>query len=260
MAQVIMDAFNIERDLEYAIEVFDISLYVQPDGCFVATENKNIVGTGCFYIYNLLAWIGEVAVIRTHQRRGIGTKIMVTLLEELKRRGVKTICLDATDAGYRLYKKLGFREMYRTTVYELKDPYNINKEKTIDVEVTDFLPVWAVELDKEIFGADRIRALRAWIRRGAKVLLVHGKGYALVKRNKIGPLISKDFGVAEKLLKQGINMGANIIIVPEANIRALELVKKYGFKPKSSCRRMCLGGKPNEKIEHIYALLSYAKG
>ncbi len=62
-------------------------------------------------------------------------------------------------------------------------------------------------------------------KRGAKVLLVRGKGYALVKRNKIGPLISTDFGVAEKLLKQDINMGMNTIIVPEANIRALELVK-----------------------------------
>jgi len=99
------------RDLESAIKVFDIGLYVQSNGCFVATENENIVGAGCFYIYDLLAQMGEVTVIRTHQRRGIGTKIAVTLLEELKRRSVKTTYLDATDASYRLYKKLGFREM-----------------------------------------------------------------------------------------------------------------------------------------------------
>lgn len=99
------------RDLESAIEVFDISLYAQSDGCFVATENENIVGAGCFYIYDLLARMSEVTAIRIHQRRGKGTKIAVTSLEELKRRSVKTIYLDATDASYRLYKKLGFREM-----------------------------------------------------------------------------------------------------------------------------------------------------
>jgi len=57
------------------------------------------------------AYIQDVAVLSTHQNRGIGTLIVTFLIRELKKRGVDWIGLIGEPGTRPFYEKIGFRQM-----------------------------------------------------------------------------------------------------------------------------------------------------
>lgn len=56
------------------------------------------------------AHIMNVYTNASYRRQGIARKMVTTLLDEAKARGVTYISLDATESGRPLYKTLGFKE------------------------------------------------------------------------------------------------------------------------------------------------------
>lgn len=56
------------------------------------------------------AHIMNVYTNASYRRQGIAQKMVTTLLDEAKARGVTYISLDATESGRPLYKTLGFKE------------------------------------------------------------------------------------------------------------------------------------------------------
>jgi len=54
--------------------------------------------------------VATVAVDPTHQRRGLGKALVVTIVKELENRGIKRIYLDGVKGLETLYAKLGFKE------------------------------------------------------------------------------------------------------------------------------------------------------
>jgi predicted N-acetyltransferase YhbS len=135
MAHVFSEAFKVPYGDE-VILIYEASLDVQPDGCFVAQLDDEIVGTGCYFIYNeTLAWIGNVAVLPAYQRKGIGTSIMKKLLKNLEARKIKSVRLDASEAGYPIYRKLGFLDEYRTVTYTLEIGNTSSAEPRVDIMI-----------------------------------------------------------------------------------------------------------------------------
>jgi len=123
MASVYADAFGFEQDLDgikRRFKIYQRLKEMNKGGCLVAEREGNIIATGCYVDYESYAWIGSVAVASKFQRKGIGTALMLKLLDMLKDK-IKSFGLDATSAGERLYRKLGFIEEYRTTVFRLPD-------------------------------------------------------------------------------------------------------------------------------------------
>lgn len=93
-------------------------LYLQPDGCFVAEWNGELVGTTVTTIFGDVAWIAMVLVDQAHRGHGIGTALMKHALDFLDSRGVPSVRLDATPLGRPIYEKLGFVAEYELTRYE----------------------------------------------------------------------------------------------------------------------------------------------
>src|SRR2546430_17561255 len=84
-------------------------LRLEPDGCFCATIDGEVVATTTTTTYcSELGWIGMVLVDPKRRQLGIATKLINGALEYLAKRGVRTVKLDATPAGCSLYVKLGF--------------------------------------------------------------------------------------------------------------------------------------------------------
>jgi len=74
-------------------------LKLEPNGCFAAVENGQLVGTTTTTTYKEdLAWIGMVLVDPQHRRRGIATLLVETALAYLDGK-VGVIKLDATAEG-----------------------------------------------------------------------------------------------------------------------------------------------------------------
>lgn len=86
-------------------------LRLDPDGCFCATIDGEVVATTTTTTYRPeLAWIGMVLVDPKRRQLGIATRLMKVALEYLAKTGVPTVKLDATPAGCPLYRKLGFKD------------------------------------------------------------------------------------------------------------------------------------------------------
>ncbi len=259
MAHVFSKAFKVPYGDE-VILIYEASLNVQPDGCYVALQGDDIVGTGCYFVYSdTLAWIGNVAVLPTHQGRGIGTSIMRMLLKDLRGRNIKTIRLDASEAGHPIYRKLGFMDEYRTVTYVLGMEEVSVSYPGKDVSAFKELNDEILKLDFIAFGADRRKVLATYLNHGG-IILATKRGYCMLRAHHIGPLVAETPGDAEKLLSAAVSHGGREIIVPEANISAVKVVTDLSFKWKNYCTRMYLGRNPVEDVSLIYGIMNYAKG
>src|SRR5262245_42798440 len=74
-------------------------LELEPEGCFAAVADEQVIGTACACIFDTAAWVNLVLVDRAHRGRGIGTNLMRTVLAWLEDRRIPTIRLDATPLG-----------------------------------------------------------------------------------------------------------------------------------------------------------------
>jgi GNAT superfamily N-acetyltransferase len=77
-------------------------------GCRCIEEEGKIVATATLLPYASLAWIGMVLTRPEYRRKGLARQLMEDVIAIARRRGVRTLKLDATDEGCPLYKSLGF--------------------------------------------------------------------------------------------------------------------------------------------------------
>ena len=75
-----------------------------------AVIEGEIVGIGTAISYINTGWLAHIIVSEEHRGKGIGGAIVNYLCDYLKNSGHKTISLIATELGYPVYKKAGFRE------------------------------------------------------------------------------------------------------------------------------------------------------
>src|SRR5688572_13129003 len=84
---------------------------------FVAEDDDGaIAGTGIVTINGPVAWIGTIWVAPSARGRGLGRMLTEAPIEAAEAAGCRTLVLVATDAGRRLYERLGFtvQTWYRT--------------------------------------------------------------------------------------------------------------------------------------------------
>lgn len=182
-------------------------------GCRVAEHEGRLVGTVSTASYeDRFAWIGMMLIAPEMRGQGIGTQLLqqaIALLPDFP-----SIRLDASPAGYPLYRKLGFADEYTLSRLELTTP---KQEKLSGHTVArpmqreDLPAVFA--WDRQVFGANRSHLLE-WMFTGApeyawvieeKNKLVgylfgrHGFGF-----EHLGPVIARDQKLAEQLVIAGL--------------------------------------------------------
>lgn len=70
------EAFPDDAPRNTAEAVIPIKLTVQPDLLLVATEGGFVVGSILAGFDGFRGWLNRVAVLQSHRRRGIGTKLI----------------------------------------------------------------------------------------------------------------------------------------------------------------------------------------
>jgi GNAT superfamily N-acetyltransferase len=60
------------------------------------------------------------ATLKPARGRGLGSRLMSAVLLEARRRGCTTASLQASSMGYPIYRKLGFRDLGETALWELR--------------------------------------------------------------------------------------------------------------------------------------------
>jgi ribosomal protein S18 acetylase RimI-like enzyme len=232
-------------------------LSIQPDGAFVAKKDDGeVVGFGAAIDYGPFSYVGLMATHPRFQYRGIARKVLQKLLEWLDARKCPTILLDASVAGAHLYENMGFLDKELTYVFS--STKKTSPEETWSHGISILEEAQLPELlsfDSPIFGASREALLRSYLNDYPDRFIVsrnsNGQidGYLVAQARVIGPWVSRDFDVAERLISQALKMSFEsepLVFVSGSHTKGIDLLKKLGFVYQRSLRHM-RKGKPLER-------------
>jgi ribosomal protein S18 acetylase RimI-like enzyme len=194
------------------------------------------------------AWISMVLVTAKRRREHIGTRVLETCCAEIARRGLVAM-LDATPAGERVYRPLGFEPMFGLTRWQgvgigggasARLPDDIRPMTKDDMAVV-------VTRDATAFGAHRQFLLSGFFRREPTLAFVtreNMKGFALARPGRlatqIGPVIAADEDAAATLLSAALDAVRGPVFLDLADrwSKLAHLLQRRGFTVQRPFQRM----------------------
>ena len=233
-------------------------LAMEPDGCYLAERNGQSAGTATTIVYGpTVAWIGMVLVHPDHRRQGVGGALLKRCIEYLRERGVRSIKLDATPAGKRVYDGLGFKDEWPLARWERTNPGShperpearIRDWRESDARLVD-------RFDTAAFGASRLRLLQALVPQSRCALVFETApgqidGYGLMRKGAracyLGPVAATSTEAGLSLVEALVSRCEGETIywdIPDANMAAVEWARQQGFTLQRPLIRMYLGENP----------------
>ncbi len=244
-------------------------LSYEPEGCFIAEVNGEVVGSVTTTLYTHFGWIGMMMVRKDLRRRHIGSTLLKTALKYFKKKSVPTARLEADPPGVPLYESFGFVKECDSQRW-FGEPFKIrNVPGTGRATKADLEAVLA--LDKRAFGDDRSRVLTRLfeysdfafkVRKDPSLGIIMGRKTAV--GTLLGPFIAANANVAKRLLRWAIGFveeGQAYVGIPETCGNARLLLTSQRFRIKSVLTRMYWGDPPrsgNPQLE--YGIAASATG
>lgn len=242
-------------------------LRLEPARCRVAVRDGRVIGTVATLRFGgHFGWVAMVLVEPAERGRGVGRALLLHGLSTLDGLVAR---LDATHAGERLYRKLGFVEEYRLTRFE-REPAPMatpdSSGRVHAVSAGDWPSL--LSLDAQVSGADRSRML-TWLAEGAPeygwvyrspgglegfVLGRHGHDF-----DHLGPVAARDVDVAQRLVAECLARHPDrrfILDAPDQHASWQAWLQESGFAVQRPFIRMYRGrhlhpGSP----AHLYATI-----
>ena len=85
---------------------------------FVAYYNNELAASGTLFVSHEAVMIHNLATKNDFKRKGLGTAMVLHMLKMAKEAGYVHCYLDASEEGILLYQKIGFKQCYKTLIYE----------------------------------------------------------------------------------------------------------------------------------------------
>jgi GNAT superfamily N-acetyltransferase len=242
-------------------------LDTEPEGCFVAECNGQRAGTATTTVYGPeLAWIGMVLVHPEHRQQGIGTALLEQCIQYARSQGVRSIKLDATPAGKKVYDHLGFQDEWTISRWVSGEfcPTPVRSDPRIRVwrqhEVGGI-----IELDRVAFGIARHKILPALAAQSRHALVFESEpgrieAYGMMRDGTravyLGPVAAATSELGMSLIEALLARCPGEPIywdIPDGNSSATDWAKQAGFTVQRSLTRMVLGqnatpGDPGKQI------------
>ena len=254
-------------------------LAFDPEGCLAALVDGALVGTAtCIRYGKALGWIGMVLVHPDHRRLGLGKELLRRTIRYLGEKAVRSIKLDATAAGRKVYLPLGFRDEIDVTRFEGRAPglpvgpstvsFHGAAEPMAPGDLTQM-----AELDARAFGVDRSGVLSSLSSRNPGLCFVDRSGGGisgfLIAREgreavQMGPMAASGEAVAERLFHAlfRVAQGRRLFVdLPMPNIVGAGILARHGFVVQRSFTRMILGeAGPAENVSLVFGTSGAEKG
>lgn len=89
----------------------EFEYYIKKNFCYPikVTADNAIIGIGASIIFNGTCWLAHIIVDENYRNQGIGRRITDTLMNDPECNSVETFLLIATELGFPVYEKAGFR-------------------------------------------------------------------------------------------------------------------------------------------------------
>lgn len=204
---------------------------------FGLEEADSLRSMGTLIQFGTSAWIAQLITHPEAQGRGLGTSVLGFLVEEAGRRGVTTLSLVATEPGYPLYAKIGFRVEGEYGFWTRPEP------APAEPQASEGLRPWsrpepALALDNMVSGEGRGAYFEGRTRDGwtapdpSDGFYLPGIGEGLV--------VARDHHWGVALLHRRIDHATRVVI-PSENEGAARVTAQRGFTEHHRARRMVLG-------------------
>jgi ribosomal protein S18 acetylase RimI-like enzyme len=92
----------------------------QAQRLFLAYVDRNPAATSLLFVNKETAGIYYVATLPEFRSKGLGFYVTLAAMNAAKNAGYKKIILQATPAGEKVYRRIGFQEICRAQIYKLK--------------------------------------------------------------------------------------------------------------------------------------------
>ena len=218
----------------------------------VAVTDGRVVATGGAVLYGTrLAWICMMLVEPELRGHGIGTSILEDVLAQLGE--VESVGLDATPAGRPVYSKLGFSDAASLVRMGTRpDRCRLDADAARPVSTATLTAV--LELDRQVFGADRAGVLRwaldqapeyAWSLDEGGILGGYCFGRHGHHSEQIGPVVARSPEAARQLVSACLRRakaGPFLIDVPADSPGWIAELRALGFEEQRRLTRMYFGG------------------
>jgi len=234
-------------------EDWRLLLGLNPGRFVAAVSHGRVIGTGGAACYGTaLAWVCMILVDAAQRGRGVGTRLVEAVLERLD--DMQTVGLDATRQGEGVYARLGFAESGRLFRMAVDRPRR-GHPRAVETQALGRDELDGVlELDREVFGADRGELLRWALEQApeaARVAKDRGavEGYCLGRRgdhsHQIAPIVARRVAVARALVADALEAPRAGRVIVDAAVHHtdwLESLRGLGFREHRPLMRMYRGG------------------
>lgn len=205
------------------------------------------VATGAILPYGEdFAWISMVLVTASRRRERIGTRILQACCTELTRRGLVAV-LDATPAGERVYRPLGFEPIFTLTRWQGEGAGDGERPDRVRA-MTEHDRRAVAAIDAAAFGAPRSFLLESFFLRAPQLAFATESldGFVLGRSGRIatqiGPLIAASEADAHALLRAALGAVRGPVFLDVADRwKALaDLLRHHAFTVQRPYLRMAL--------------------
>ncbi len=157
------------EDLPFAVQItdrvkwnlleddFKFMMELEPEGCFVAIDNKERIGLATTVSYGDIGWFGNLIVNEEYRNKGTGSKLVKHSIKYLLRRNVKTVGLYAYENTVHFYKRLDFKYDLDFVVMKGKGFPSCSNSNAKRARESDIAKI--VECDESCFGYSRKKLL-----------------------------------------------------------------------------------------------------
>ena len=219
-------------------------------------DGRVVAAAGAVRYGEALAWICMVLVDPAERGHGLGTAIFDEVLggcqAEVRAGRLRTVGLDATPGGRRIYVQRGFvdgpplvRLRLEPPVTQAGTPKSVGPLAEEDVDAV-------LALDREVFGADRAPLLRwargaalelAWIARAERRVTGYCFGRHGDRSDQVGPVVAEDVASAVELVRACLSAERSRALVLDARVEPswLRELGDLGFREERPFTRMYLG-------------------
>lgn len=206
-----------------------------------------IVATGAVLPYrDDFAWISMVLVTESRRRERIGTSVLEMCCTEVAQQGLVPV-LDATPAGERVYRLLGFEGIFNIARWQGVAERNADLPIGVrDITGSDIATV--AQIDAAAFGADRAFLLESLFGRLPQLAFMtqDRTGFLLARPGRlatqIGPIVAADEDAAAALLDAALGRisGPAFLDVIDGRPFVTRRLRQRGFIVQRPFLRMCL--------------------
>jgi len=204
--------------------------YIRYDFCrpVKALLDSRIIGLGAAISYRSTGWLAHIIVDPDYRNRGIGMKITSELMRILNEKRIIILLLIATELGYPIYLRAGFRVISEYTYMKRESPWTA---LTTSDRIIPYDPVHQtsiLKLDREVSGEDRSDLILSGLDRALlymeEELL---QGYYLPGVGE-GPIIAGNDRAGIELMKFKYAR-TDKAVLPSQNQTGVNFLKSNGF-------------------------------